>query len=825
MGLFSSSKEIYVGTSVVPLISNEALLPNPGVMGTVRSILGAPNNSTRTMTLLDVETNSIPELIVEEIVNGLGPRCTRMANWADANYVHGVPGASLHHQNSLTEAIIEEIRKDRLSEQEGLYVPYLLVGKWNWYYATWYALITTFEYRDLYNFFSLPTSLYGDDGFGQKIQAQLVDFQLILPVSMQTNYEPTAIEAWGPRPTAGVTPERPNPDKSVTSFTPPRYSNTYSSTEVHAQIWWERTDPANPTNTIAGSFVISCPKIATQPATREYVMYFCSWILIGDTRVFSHDHFIPGSGTYPAVDALLAEQAYQAGNFMPVIHFRNAGTDLSVNKTTEHYRDSVKACKILGLDYQFLADQINANPDSGQLEQAMLTFSVPMNTTSQIGRRYLFDFFDDLYSLHPWFRDFLARPDSEMEDLEPLIRQSLQMGHVYLVQDKLFKQGQRFDAIFKAHRGGTVCEVGDYDVVFTEKKAYIKQVQVTGWEYIDPEYPPLGTHVVTRDKPLVWFRPTWSIRHQVSKNTYIEIDVVNPWTTYHIYGDYRTTGNTENPQLIFIPISRGVVANYSLKDREQLFARSMHFVFNSKVEYYVKWYQQDWFFLVTIVVAVAVTVYSFGQASGPVSALFSATSTAAATAALVVLINKILVAAVISYGMKILAKEVGVDVVIVLAAVLAAYAGYQYLAQTSTATTASTTAAAQQAAQASISLVPTSSGLLNMSTGLIRAAGSEVERQMGELSAEAERFAEESEEKLERLTAAQNELGLGTTTSSQDQTRRFTPFVLFGESPDQFFRRTVHAGNIGTVGLDAITLYVDTALRLPNLTDTLGDLS
>ena len=48
-----------------------------------------------------------------------------------------------------------------------------------------------------------------------------------------------------------------------------------------------------------------------------------------------------------------------------------------------------------------------------------------------------------------------------------------------------------------------------------------------------------------------------------------------------------------------------------------------------------------------------------------------------------------------------------------------------------------------------------------------------------------------------------------------------TPLIIFGEKPHDFYQRTVHSGNIGVLGLDAISEFVDVSLQLPKLTDTL----
>ena len=56
-----------------------------------------------------------------------------------------------------------------------------------------------------------------------------------------------------------------------------------------------------------------------------------------------------------------------------------------------------------------------------------------------------------------------------------------------------------------------------------------------------------------------------------------------------------------------------------------------------------------------------------------------------------------------------------------------------------------------------------------------------------------------------------------------EQQTLLSPFLVFGESCSDYFNRTAHSGNIGVLGLDAITNYCDVALTLPKLSQTLGD--
>jgi hypothetical protein len=72
-------------------------------------------------------------------------------------------------------------------------------------------------------------------------------------------------------------------------------------------------------------------------------------------------------------------------------------------------------------------------------------------------------------------------------------------------------------------------------------------------------------------------------------------------------------------------------------------------------------------------------------------------------------------------------------------------------------------------------------------------------------------FQSDAETKMKLLEDAQSLL---------DSNLRLNPLVIFGETPDDYYRRTVHSGNIGIIGYAAVHDYVEVALRLPTLSDT-----
>ena len=98
-----------------------------------------------------------------------------------------------------------------------------------------------------------------------------------------------------------------------------------------------------------------------------------------------------------------------------------------------------------------------------------------------------------------------------------------------------------------------------------------------------------------------------------------------------------------------------------------------------------------------------------------------------------------------------------------------------------------------------------------MSTGLSSAV---IQANMSDLLGEQDQLNKYMDEQTKLLDKA-NELLENQTILS--------PFVIYGEKPEDFYNRTVHYGNIGTLGINAISSYVELALTLPKVNDTLGE--
>ena len=97
----------------------------------------------------------------------------------------------------------------------------------------------------------------------------------------------------------------------------------------------------------------------------------------------------------------------------------------------------------------------------------------------------------------------------------------------------------------------------------------------------------------------------YAYRKQLTPTLYEEIRVVGPVVTYRVSGSYTATATAVDKNLL-IPIDHSITEAYTIPDRETLYARSMHYVINSKIITKVKWYQSTFFKFVMIVVAVSI---------------------------------------------------------------------------------------------------------------------------------------------------------------------------------------------------------------------------
>jgi hypothetical protein len=589
----------------------------------------------------------------------------------------------------------------------------------------------------------------------------LDDILVVIPQSRAGSYLPIATAQWGQPPNT-----RPSPNRKAQFL----YPELNDMVNKHSAV---RVDPAATDDfarvlyayddTPTGPVISGSFDITNSEYADSSDFVQVSYYVGGVKKYWIYE---VGSAVHPTLDNVLTGTSTAedlSKDFFPFIHFRTNKQRISVNQNSVQYLDSVKICKKLGVSYDELDEAIHANPDIGDVAQAYIGLMVPASSADKDSCRYLFDFFSELY-------------DSGYNNVDPwVVGRAINTEwprEAITVADSLVKHTLSSTGISKRVIAGTVTglKVGETSSqVIAAVEA--EPVDVTTQEALEP-------------KPRV---PSFHCyRRQITDSTYEEIQVQDLEMRYFIEGDHSDV-ETETSVSLLVPLDYSITRNYSLQFQERLYSKALHVIVNSVQVVKVKWYQQSFFSTILFIIAIVMAVYDYGATLAAVTTLYA-------------FVQFVVVTILISYATKkffeFLVKELGVESALFLAVVAAIVGGANW-------------------AQAGTTGLPaTAAQLLQVSLNLVKASGTVVMEDLAGLATEFSALQDEMTEKNELLKKAQDLL---------QETTRFNPMIIFGESPENFFNRTVHSGNVGTIGYKAIDSYVDMALTLPTISDTLPE--
>lgn len=740
MGLFGSKTVTTVGTSVSRVISDD-LLPNSTRTGVLKSI---------------INQGELTDYVMEELVNSVAVRADRMYAYAKDNYTYGLPSGQRVTTNQGATAV-----KAVLSLIEGstVTIDYSHIACPNDLHIGWMTLVNQYGYDNETNQLDVLSAQ-------KETPVYLKDMVVIVPESMVATIIPGALNQWGAPARAGVTPDRADTSAVLGTLlqASPVYSDPNATTDyVKVTYVWQVIENGVKV-TKEESFSISVE------AYNDVASYFHVRYFVGSKAKYWM--YLIGSGTYPTLDAVTATEHSTSGTYFPFAYLRYNKVNQADDTSTDGYKTSKKMVKYLGMDFDTVADAINENPDIGDVEQAMVMLAVPANTENETERRYLFEFFDELYKEE---EDKLSVPTiaSISAALSTNSVTSVTTETSIVIQDKRFKMALTNQGIYKRTVGGSIGDVDTHDSGYTVDNIDTGYVNAEdGVTY--SQLTPIKTHYY---------------RKQVTESLYEEIRVVGLKMVYWVYGDYTTTGDDED-DILMIPVDRSITETYSIPDREVLYARSLHYIFNSRVVTKLKWYQTGLFQVIVLIIAIIITVVTEGADGG--SAIGAALGVSGVTELIAIIVVNYIIGQLIAAGFKLFVQAFGTKIASIVAVIAILYGGYQIMES------------------GSVAGAPFASDLLQVSTGLSKAI---IESKMSDLLGEAKAFEDYAEAQNKLLEDAQ-ELLEGKSNLS--------PFVIFGESPEDFFNRTIHYGNIGTLGFDAIQSFADIALTLPTIDETLG---
>ena len=291
---------------------------------------------------------------------------------------------------------------------------------------------------------------------------------------------------------------------------------------------------------------------------------------------------------------------------------------------SKEYRDHIKWCNYLGLNYQSLCDSVQQNPeDLENTVQIAMMFGVETKGASAVEREYLFRYFSAMYDL--------ASPGVQYGTVGS---SSGARNMAQVIKDKYAEQVFSFSGIRRTLRTGVVAGLREY----------------------------------TRLGAGIW-------AHQINETEYVEVQAYKVNLRNKILGKYGHDGKLD-AATCRVPIDVAIMQSMSIIKKAELINHAAYLSINTYVEVETKWYQSGVFKIVLIVIAI---ICMFIPGLQPVGMALAVS--AGATAVAIYLITTVLISLVIQYAITYLVDVLGIKnafilaVIAVAATVFCAYSG------------------------------------------------------------------------------------------------------------------------------------------------------
>lgn len=781
MGLFSTKKKTYVNTSVSRMVDDEDIVPSSKI-AVLDFIMSQHSSSTR------VSADSMSDYIIRAGINNIVARAKKSRNFSKrSSYAYGLTESNLV---SRAEVDIKAAIQDSLEKvyPQGVLVKDAYFGPMNNFYFLKPILNNKYGYD--YDTNELITESKRI-GFKCYMESAVIKYS---KYSTEALVDPDTIKQVGLSAEAGYTPFRSfNPNATQVPWES-NYAGDYDIavvTVVYADakgdkktytitinyLDYERSskppetglDDAD-TNNIEPDAVT--PKVEDTLDGKDFYQANYEYTENGKTKT-STFIYLYKSGLDSKLDNLF-NVTDTFGSYIPRIYARMDGmacNDSSL-KNTDKYKAMVGLCKQLGMNWSEWVDEIHKSVGSvGDVSQIFMTYSLPANTKDPLIQEYLFEYFMGLYGRIP---NVFAT--TEFADLRSdMVSYGSKQGQSIQIQDKVYTQQLNFKSIGYMDISGSIGKVG------TVTSGHTSEI------------------VNTAVRPTTPFRATSSItyhwyRKQMTEKTYREVRVYGLSSTEVVSGGYTTTASAESENLL-VPLDMAVEHEFSFKEKELLYTKSMHIILNTIKVVKKKWYQTGIFKAIMFVVAVVVG-YFFPPA-GVAAMSWLAAAYAVAYAVAINLVISVAVKLLVSLGL-----DVGV-VAAVVAVVALILGGYAAISKSGS-VVGVTTKELLQASSAAFNI--SSQGYAIQTQNAVK----EFNSLMTDLTNEQKRIQEQAKE----LGVSGSNIVLFESPISVD--------IKIGESPDDYYDRSIRVNNYAGAIYSLIESSVDIGLTLPTSQHTLA---
>lgn len=459
--------------------------------------------------------------------------------------------------------------------------------------------------------------------------------------------------------------------------------------------------------------------------------------------------------------------------YIPTISIRKNFINLVDSPTSEEYKHTEKALKYLGTDLKTLTDSIMSTEGGNNpniIDDAFVGFGINIRSENKLAIRYLFDFFL-LYNRisRNLGTDIWDRIDEYSAGLTTFYIEQAYTNLELFGGDlsNNYKHSIRCAGIIVSLQTGVISEIG-----VTTKEIILRPNRFIKDDfYID-------------DSSLMLYR-------QINATQYIQIDVRGLQFVGQTYPNafayyYLSDVNDDAKNHIHVPLVIGLLNQYGSFEQGELFKEGFILTIYAKDVVKIPWYLTEDFLGLIQVIAIVVSIVTFNPSGTTYYEILKQLALEA--------IKQILIAKLLKIGIKEAANILGYDATAILIAIALVYGVYEY----------------------TFSDVTWADDLLQLAQLAQNSFNNIVMDDLAETKFESEQFNEKYNEAMKAIEDVQS-----TFAPKIDEiiTRRFSFYFNPNETPDMFYNRTVHAGNIGVASLDDVSTFVERKLMLPKNRD------
>jgi hypothetical protein len=532
------------------------------------------------------------------------------------------------------------------------------------------------------------------------------------------------------------------------------------------------------------------------------------------------------SKIYPAL--IPSNSIDESNDLLPIIPIRYQNDDMTRDEVqnTELYLTSKTLLNKIGVSIDDVADLIEENPDSDEIDHAYVMFGVDLQSDEPASIRYMAEFFDFISdkstaTMYTDIEDNLLSSTSTGTKLtEGVFDYNTYRASVGIATDESNSSNSTIygtDNVLHVTSNSSLGSFSEFGLKVEISYSYIRS-EIKSGSIGDIGYATKSWSKGTVVNGLTWVYSNGKyslddtkliLKVQITENSYKQITVKGLVHRNYIYKQHSviTTLNDviidEDEHNFVIPLHYNLSALLPINIKNQLYQDSMVLVLNSVVKTHVAWYSTGFFKFVVMVVGIVISIYT-GGAGSFISALATATA-AGAMAVLMFLLKTIIFTLALSKALSFVAQWVGPEITAILSVAVATVAA------------ASKIPAINSIQVLGVSM-PTASTLMKLSTMLLSSSGSAFSALVEDVNKKATKFTEYAEGKFEALEEYEDlidDSGLDAVELLDSLSYSSGLTQMANITPEEYYDLAIHTGNIGVLSLSSPMTFHNIALTLP----------